>query len=1191
MIHLCYSNRTEALLEQLACDLAAHRRRASSLFEPVRLVVPNRNVELWLKRQLARRDGIAANFEVLFLRRFLGGLVAHHDPGLRLVDGDTTRDLLLSLLLDGDRLSAADLAPVREYLYGGGDGTDAVDRRRVPLAVQLARLFEEYAFSRPDMLDAWPSRTTLPEGRWARTEVWQRALWLQLFGAGGLLDARARRTGERFLSLPQVVAQLPPDALAGGRPVFLFGASYVATLFQNVLARIAGAGTLHVYTLNPCMEFWEDVVSDRENARRERLPHRGARIDPAELVANEDPFCLKAPGDTPALVLWGRPGRENIRLLDQLSQCDFHAAFADPLDDRSPTLLAQVQHDILVREPARERPSPTFAFAGDESIGFLACPGVRREAEAIASEIWALLERDPELRLSDIAVMVAGRDPESYFTHLASAFDERGFELPFTLEATVLGAHSRVAEAAELLLELPFGRFTRSEVLRVLTHPVVAGRVRGVDPQQWVRGCDALGIFHGADRQDQAGTYLDEDLHNWDQGLRRLALGAVMTGRESDDARAFELGGQAYLPEEHTEIDEGAAAFGLLARSLLADCRFVRSQSLPMADWAEILGRMLEVYLVPQGEGDRVDLDTCIASVRALAEVDLDGRRVSYRVARDLAAAATTGLRKTVSGQADEGVILSTLEPMRALPFKVIFIAGLGEGRFPAANRSSELDLRGARMRAGDVSAREQDQYMFLETLLCARERLYLSYVARNELTGDPLEPSPVVVELQRMLARGYLPGAVQSLTRWIPLRRFDSVPSCSEPPTPPEARAEAQMYALKRAVQPVVGTRPIDLATLRGLFSKDVASDIEGRLRLCRAPRTGRDLNADGPLRIRLADLRRFLECPIQGTARFFLRLEDDVEDRALVEDEPFEAGRREQVSGQRAIFLDWLRSGRTAAFEDLARAWAGPLIAAGRLPASYLWELDKGSLLEGPRVWKELIEQLGHGPAAVRVHRFGPASEHARVDVKHDPIRITVELDGAVAPVHAEIVGTTGALLDDGASEIGLFERTSNGSGWLEEARRRHDSLAAFIDHVALCASGVRESGFTALQLYDYRGAGEAHPIRFAPIDRSRALSHLAGLVREMLQVEEVLFPAAAAFAWLSGKKDSFAETLDEVRERGYFASAYGPVRNAPSFSVPTDAQARELTARRLGLYLQSVADEPSTAGDETVKQRGAS
>jgi hypothetical protein len=49
---------------------------------------------------------------------------------------------------------------------------------------------------------------------------------------------------------------------------------------------------------------------------------------------------------------------------------------------------------------------------------------------------------------------------DKHFTHLASAFDGRGFEIPYTLEATALASQSRSAEAAVRLLELPFGRFS-----------------------------------------------------------------------------------------------------------------------------------------------------------------------------------------------------------------------------------------------------------------------------------------------------------------------------------------------------------------------------------------------------------------------------------------------------------------------------------------------------------------------------------------------------------------------------------------------------------------------------------------------------------------------------------------------------------------------------------------------------------
>jgi exonuclease V gamma subunit len=47
------------------------------------------------------------------------------------------------------RLALAELAPVRGYLDQDGDRT-ALDRR-AQLAAQIAELFDEYAYSRPEM--------------------------------------------------------------------------------------------------------------------------------------------------------------------------------------------------------------------------------------------------------------------------------------------------------------------------------------------------------------------------------------------------------------------------------------------------------------------------------------------------------------------------------------------------------------------------------------------------------------------------------------------------------------------------------------------------------------------------------------------------------------------------------------------------------------------------------------------------------------------------------------------------------------------------------------------------------------------------------------------------------------------------------------------------------------------------------
>src|SRR5258708_16109619 len=116
-------------------------------------------------------------------------------------------------------------------------------------------------------------------------------------------------------------------------------------------ARLGAAGDVRIYALKPCREFWEDVDTSRRGTLAgwaHRADRVGARID-----ESEDPFALNAISDSPALRLWGRPGREYIRVLNELSECDFVPLFSDPATASGVTLFDSLKQSILDREPER----------------------------------------------------------------------------------------------------------------------------------------------------------------------------------------------------------------------------------------------------------------------------------------------------------------------------------------------------------------------------------------------------------------------------------------------------------------------------------------------------------------------------------------------------------------------------------------------------------------------------------------------------------------------------------------------------------------------------------------------------------------------------------------------------------------------------------------------------------------------
>ena len=68
------------------------------------------------------------------------------------------------------------------------------------------------------------------------------------------------------------------------------------------------------------------------------------------------------------------------------------------------------------------------------------------------------------------------------------------------------------------------------------------------EPGQWQNWCIELEIIHGFDSADHQDTYIDQNLFHWEQGLRRLVLGACMAGADDGASHIFSTENQDYLP-------------------------------------------------------------------------------------------------------------------------------------------------------------------------------------------------------------------------------------------------------------------------------------------------------------------------------------------------------------------------------------------------------------------------------------------------------------------------------------------------------------------------------------------------------------------------------------------------------------------------------------------------------------------
>jgi len=166
-------------------------------------------------------------------------------------------------------------------------------------------------------------------------------------------------------------------------------------------------------------------------------------------------------------------------------------------------------------------------------------------------------------------------------------------------------------------------------------------------------------------------------------------------------------------------------------------------------------------------------------------------------------------------GHRSGALTISALEPMRAIPHRVIVLMGLDAGPFPRQSTRSGFHLMESRRRLGDPDPADQDRYALMEALLSAGDHLLISWSCRDDRSGDPLEPASPVRQWMQWLDGELEQGSAVLQARHAPspLERSNFLPgperpapSCdrrllaarqlleSAPPSPPDALLQGPM-------------------------------------------------------------------------------------------------------------------------------------------------------------------------------------------------------------------------------------------------------------------------------------------------------------------------------------------------------------------------------------------------------------
>lgn len=755
------ASRVEALLEPLETLLAA--LAPGDPLQPAELIAAHPGMRHWLLGALARRrggHGIVADLDIRLASQWLDALAQRVLGAHAVALAPYRRESLRWVVHD---LLPALADPALAAYLGGADAA----RRRFQLADRLARLYTRYLVYRPDWLEAWQrGREPVPDAGF-QPELWRRL---------------RERIGQphRAERLRELLERLAADAEEASEvPLHVFGLSHLAPMELAIVRALSRQRLVVLYLPDPCREHWVGLRPERAELRRlARLGH-AADLERELLELGH-----------PLLADWGRLGQHFALCLHegegQVRLDTRHWEDLAPAQSEL-SLLAQVQESIRCLDPSVVRPLARGDDAAlhDRSLRVHACHTRLRELEVLRDALLYELREHPELGPADIVVMAP--DIHDYLPLLPAVLGEPGRHagaLPYHLADAAVAHGHPIFETFQTLLALPGSRLTAPEVLDLLGRPAVAAAL-GLDAAAfdalaaWLRESRVAWGLDAAFRQRAGAPAIAEHTFAW--ALDRLLAGYVF-GTAPADAPPDELLAQVW-PVAGVHGAQ-APALGALDRLLREVARLDREAARPqrLSAWVErLLG--LAAVLLRAEPGDAAAREALAVLRRLIFELRAEGEdagldpELEFAVVREVLAqrlAAATARQRFLLG----GVTVCGMVPQRAIPFRVVAVLGLNDGEFPRRGGDPGLDLIARHPRLGDRDVREDDRYLFLETLMAARQTLHLSYLGQDVREGRPRNPASVLAQLLSFLdERAGLAGEEAAARPWLvrhPLQPFD---------------------------------------------------------------------------------------------------------------------------------------------------------------------------------------------------------------------------------------------------------------------------------------------------------------------------------------------------------------------------------------------------------------------------------
>lgn len=831
MISTFYSNSFEVLRTVLATKIGFNledlRNRNASFFEQIKVIAPTTMVEDNLNRFLADHFGATPVIEFTNVASWMYDVL-----GKSLSNAETSQLMDWTFYEILRQKQTEKTFPTEEKrLYEYVQTLDPVGVLK--FARHLNTVFITYGSYRFDWLQQWAlekfkidNPLPVPNAKAEEEQLkdnpdflWQKRLWQELIKQTN----NPGRDGKIFGWLENTIQRIQENKpVKGNLPTHLFlPFSIPPNLLPLIRAYEDSPAELNLYILNPCAEYWFESVPKAQfnwsenfkvdnsclNYLLTNAASTRAAIDRLDsfLFSEEEASAIetdisdddkqkrqdasvKQPGSRTFV-----SSEKTFENSDEEVKTKVNAETSSAyLEYPSKSFLHSFQNSILRMDSTL---LPTEPDEKDVSLRILKAPSFVREVEAAIDILqnW-FTDKKRGLKPSDVLIVVPDIERAAPIIEGVMGSLPKDLYIPWKIIGLSEEKQNALADAFVGLGKLLMSDFSVREFFDWLEKLPVQ--------QQWGLSLDDLSILQtwlysagysvGIDHEQLVALNFTDEDSSLQDAMERLSLGFFL-----DEASPLPF--KEVLPirgNEEVNFDVVSDGSGRLLQALsqlylnLGDQRrelLVTNFALSAEAWREALLDMKNRFF-----GNGCDPEESYKFTQIIETV-CNGMTTAYGstekpVGFDVVLSELQSeLSKTKRDIPSTGTMTFTsISLARGIPYKVICCLGFDEkSGFPGTPKFEEFDLTKDHRRRGDRDARKDNNAVFLDTLLSARENLLISYTIGTKPQSEN-NPSLVIDNfknyfLSHAMSVGMEDGTAQekadelwkSIVTKVPLNRF----------------------------------------------------------------------------------------------------------------------------------------------------------------------------------------------------------------------------------------------------------------------------------------------------------------------------------------------------------------------------------------------------------------------------------